>query len=420
MVIALQATGGAPNGVPKVPFNRWFRYPAGFSTATLRAAVGAAEVPESGKLIDCFAGSAAVGVAAMQTGHSFIGIEGNPLVASLGALKVTRPKVTGDAVRRRGEVLLAALADSADTSIDSEHPLTLKCYSEESLRQLVTLRDTLAGSRRPADRYLRCALIGLLRETARVNTGWPYQRPEQIRKSPIPTVRDRFQVRFEAIAEDIDRWKPGWTEGRVINGDARTAAAWRSISDGSIDACVTSPPYLNNYDYVDATRLELYFLGDASSWSDLLTLARSRLVIATTHHSTMAMASAAEKRLRELSAYETILTLREGLAEAQQHRPRPKEYDRMLVSYLADIHRVLERLARSLRKGGRAVFVVGDSAPYGVHIDTPGLIAELGAEVGLKQQSSAVVRNRGERWRTNGTRHQVALSEQLLVLQRVS
>lgn len=403
-----------------MPFNRWFRYPAGFSTATLNAAVTAAEIPNDGSLVDCFAGSAAVGVAAMQTGHAFVGIEGNPLVAGLGALKVARPKVTGDAVRKGGEVLLAALADAVEVRLDGEHPLIVKCYSEESLRQLVMLRDTLGARGRPVDRYLRCALIGLLRETARVNTGWPYQRPTQARRSPIPSVPDRFRVRFEAIAADIERWRPGWTAGRVVNGDARASAAWRSIPDGSIDACVTSPPYLNNYDYLDATRLELYFLGDAASWSDLLSLARRRLVIATTHHSTVAITAAAEKRLRKLAIFDTIREVGDSLAEAQKQRARPKEYDQMLFSYLADIHRVLERLARSLREGGRAVFVVGDSAPYGIHVDTPSLIADLGVEVGLELRSLSVVRNRGERWRTNGTRHQVALYEKLLVLQRVS
>ncbi len=90
MVSRLQATTGAPNGVPKVPFNRWFRYAASFSTATLDAAVAAANIPARGTVLDCFAGSAAVGVAAMQAGHTFVGIEGNPLVAGLGALKVAR------------------------------------------------------------------------------------------------------------------------------------------------------------------------------------------------------------------------------------------------------------------------------------------------------------------------------------------
>lgn len=418
-MVTKQARTGAPNGVPKDPFNRWFRYPAGFSTATLEAAIAAAKIPKGGSVVDCFAGSAAVGVAAMRTGLTFTGIEGNPLVASLGALKVTRPRVTGNAVRKRGEALLATL-HGTDVDVSSEHPLIVKCYSEESLRNLVVLRDTLAESRRPVDRYLRCALIGLLRETARVNTGWPYQRPGKARLSPIPSVPDRFRVRFGAIAQDIERWEPDWKAGRVINGDARSFAAWRSISDQSIDACVTSPPYLNNYDYVDATRLELYFLGAAASWSDLLSLARQRLVTATTHHSTMAIKAAAEKRLRRRSIFSTVSALVDALSEAQERRARPKEYDRMLVSYVADMHQVLERLARSLREGGRAAFVVGDSAPYGVHIDTPSLISNLGVEVGLEQRSLSVVRDRGERWRTNGTRHQVALQEKLLVLQRVS
>jgi len=32
---------------------------------------------------------------------------------------------------------------------------------------------------------------------------------------------------------------------------------------------ITSPPYANNYDYADATRLEMTFWGDINGWADL-------------------------------------------------------------------------------------------------------------------------------------------------------
>ena len=42
-------------------------------------------------------------------------------------------------------------------------------------------------------------------------------------------------------------------------GDSRVPEAWESIAPGTAKGCVSSPPYLNNFDYADATRLELYF-----------------------------------------------------------------------------------------------------------------------------------------------------------------
>jgi DNA modification methylase len=50
----------------------------------------------------------------------------------------------------------------------------------------------------------------------------------------------------------------------------------------SVDLAVTSPPYLNNYDYADRTRLEMYFFGWAKSWRDITAQVRDKLIISAT------------------------------------------------------------------------------------------------------------------------------------------
>jgi len=48
--------------------------------------------------------------------------------------------------------------------------------------------------------------------------------------------------------------------------DARKCA---TVPDGWATLVVTSPPYANNYDYADATRLEMTFMGEIRGWGDL-------------------------------------------------------------------------------------------------------------------------------------------------------
>ena len=52
------------------------------------------------------------------------------------------------------------------------------------------------------------------------------------------------------------------------------------------DLLITSPPYVNNYDYADAVRLELSFWGEVQSWKDLKTVIRPYLVRSCTQHIT--------------------------------------------------------------------------------------------------------------------------------------
>ena len=79
---------------------------------------------------------------------------------------------------------------------------------------------------------------------------------------------------------------------------------------------------------------------------------------------------------------------------------------------------MLVQLHHHLAASSTVAWIIGDSAPYGIYIDTPTLLANLAAEVGFEFVSDLAIRSRGERWRTNGTRHQVPLTERLLVLRR--
>ncbi|MFZ2071538.1 MAG: hypothetical protein WAV32_08105 [Halobacteriota archaeon] len=48
-------------------------------------------------------------------------------------------------------------------------------------------------------------------------------------------------------------------KAKVFEDDSRACS---KIADDSIDLIITSPPYTNNYDYADATRLEMSFFGE--------------------------------------------------------------------------------------------------------------------------------------------------------------
>jgi hypothetical protein len=220
------------------------------------------------------------------------------------------------------------------------------------------------------------------------------------------------------MAEDL-RDFPLRTSGEVVCGDARARSAWDRIEPNTVDGCVSSPPYLNNFDYADATRLELFFLGMANSWAEMCSRVRAEMVVATTQQTLVRLAdSASEEAPAWGPAGSKIIELSSRLAVERQRRDRGKEYDRVVPPYFADIRRVLSNVYVALRPGARMAWVIGDSAPYSVHLDTPALTAELAEAIGFELLEDRVLRSRGLRWRTNGSRHQVALTERLVVLRK--
>lgn len=411
---------GAPNGPSRgVARNRWFRYPAGFSPEALEAAFLAVELRKRTRLVDPFAGAATAGTAIVSRGVAFRGLEAHPLIAELAQLKFVRPGDPAHLV-----VLGRQIAESTDVpTTESETELVRRSFSPQVLSALVSIRCAIKADQSEWAPFLKWALLGVLREVASIRAGWPYQMPTQSRRPIAKNPRQRFLLRVRQMAEDLGSVaSTSAADGLVTCGDARLSASWSSLlGDETVDACVSSPPYLNNFDYADATRLELYFWGVAASWQEMTRVVRDGLIVGSTQQTTQGGAAAAKiwlSRFPELNA--TLDLVREALRIQRRERPRGKEYDNLLVMYFADLGRVLGNLFEHLDSGAPVAMVIGDSAPYGVYVDTPRLIGDQLQAIGFERVSDEPIRQRGLRWATNGTRHQQLLTERLVVARKPS
>lgn len=74
------------------------------------------------------------------------------------------------------------------------------------------------------------------------------------------------------------------------------------------------------------------------------------------------------------------------------------------------------RLEKIIRRNGHAVMVLGDSAPYGIHVPTDVLVGRIGKAIGFRDYDVNVLRKRGDKWPGNTQRHHVALRESIITL----
>ena len=88
----------------------------------------------------------------------------------------------------------------------------------------------------------------------------------------------------------------------------------------------------------------------------------------------------------------------------------------MVAAYFDDMARHLAAVRRVLRPGGQACYVVGDSAPYGVHVPVERWLARLAEAVDLQPEPFEVTRARNVKWKNR--KHRVALHEGRLWLRR--
>jgi hypothetical protein len=143
------------------------------------------------------------------------------------------------------------------------------------------------------------------------------------------------------------------------------------------------------------------------------------MITATTQQSSI---KASQDATEQLQIYkdvaESVAQITSALRAERLVRKRGKEYDRVVPAYFWAISQVLTNLAAVMTLGAPAVWLIGDSAPYGVYIDTPSLISRLAEQIGFVTEKDVALRRRGQRWTRNSSRRDVDLSERLLLLRR--
>ena len=193
-----------------------------------------------------------------------------------------------------------------------------------------------------------------------------------------------------------------------VLGDARSCIG---VPDDGITLVVTSPPYANNYDYADATRLELTFLGEIEGWGDLQSHVRQHLIRSCTQHVPDSQVDLPNILARpELDAIRDELEpVCDELGELRQNHGGKKTYHNMVACYFLDLAQAWLALRRVCDSPSDVCFVIGDSAPYGVHVPTIDWLGQLAIAAGFQDFTFTKTRDRNTKWKNR--KHRVPLCE---------
>lgn len=358
------------------------------------------------RVLDPFGGSGTTSLVAQEQKVESVATEVHPMVARIANAKLLWTE-DPDELRHRVREVLGVVELEHSVQVPTT-PLIGKCFPDaESLHDLLRIRDAVLEQqgRDGIAELLWLAFVSIIRACSPAGTAqWQYVLPNKT-KSRVAEPMSAFEAAGETFAADMEmrRFLLGDdpVAASVLHTDARTL---NGVEDGWADAVITSPPYANNYDYADTLRLEQILLGEIEGWKDLRNLRDVLLRSATQNVGRWKADEALESPLMA-PIIDEFVPVYEELTQVRKERAGNKAYNVMLAGYFYDNAQVFQALRRKTVQGAKVCYVVGDSAPYGVHAPVEKWLGELAVAAGFKAWSFTKVRDRNTKWKNRKHRH---------------
>ncbi|MBP7676986.1 MAG: hypothetical protein KBB14_11745 [Thermoanaerobaculia bacterium] len=363
----------------------WFPFYAGYSQAFVRDVLSALDLSPRSTVLDPWNGAGTTSTVADDLGYSAVGIDINPVAALIASARLTRNEDSRHCAGLAREFLKIATRRPVTISPSDallpwlSHPLAARIRSIESA--ILSLVGSLDG--RPVNPvnqtpppFAAFFLLALTRAAKQFIRAKPSSNPTWMQPSSRGRVRpttldSSFLSVLQASTGDIPSASPFHDlASRVLLGDSRSLP----LSDSSVHAVITSPPYCTRLDYFNATCFELAVLGLGSDNPQHRALRASAM-------GTNLLREADRDVLRDLppSVRRLLTTIRTHPSKASD-----SYYLRSYTQYFHDALRSLRELRRVLQPGAPAVFVVQSSYYKEVPVPLASLYVSLARHVGMQ------------------------------------
>ncbi len=314
-------------------------------------------------VLDPMCGSGTVLRAAVESGNQCIGFDLDPLAVLMS--RVWTSPLTVGLVKEAQRIAHLAASVAAEVPFwqDEETRKFAEFWFEEKQRiRLSALARILLDYEGPHKDALQLAMSRLIitkERGASIARDTSHSRPHRVFYKNDFDVLTALPIAAKRIE---DRLNPGaiGAKAAVERSDGRKMP----IASASVDAVITSPPYLNAIDYMRGHRLALIWLGH--TLQDLRKIRSSSIG---------AEAATPTDPELVLPAYEITGTLAGAKAK-------------IVERYRSDIQRLMKELRRVVKPGGTVVVVVGNSNIAGVPIANAAINQASAESVGFVLSNS--------------------------------
>ena len=344
-----------------------FPYYAGFSyewaCKFLRDEIGSRMA--SPTILDPWNGSGTTTLAAQANGYRSIGVDLNPIANIIAQLRVS--------IRQDAEPCKPPIKHAGLKFVHDDDPL-LAWFSQRTALRLRVWSATLSEADKTVSAF---GFVSLFRLVRRITDHFEGSNPTWVRRPRAGEIRVDVEPEHldQMIVEEQERLQvrlreQSYRESSV--GFVTASATALPLARGSIDAILTSPPYLTRIDYAVAYSRELAVLG-VDAFGDRrfrAELMGTTLIRPSSMSSDMPYGSIARELVKSISRHTS--------------KASSGYYRKQVVQYLDDLTRSLDEISRVASDRASLVMVVQDSYYKDIPIRLAAICVEEARQRGWK------------------------------------
>ena len=370
------------------PRHRWYLFKEGFSRDLVERAITDTGCDTDAVIVDPFCGSGTTPLTAAIGGYSCEGIEVNPFLKFVSETKLNScsernfDRVANGALEGMKSRKHARLEKFSTFSEKSEQGLNADkwLFNSSVLRAFDGAWSSVESFSKQERNLVRLCLINAAMDVCNARKDGKclrYKKDWKEKGYDKKAFLSALENRFEEIREDIGATSIGDVCSQLTNNDSRS-----KLITQPFDLCVTSPPYLNSFDYTDIYRPELFLGGFVKNLEELRHL---RLKTVRSHVQVNWKKPEMDSfGLNYSESMKEILKVSDHLWD--------KRIPIMIQAYFEDMLHVLKNLRRQAKPKSTIWLVVSTSAYAGVEVPVDLIIADLAKQSGWFLREVSILR----------------------------
>lgn len=364
-----------------LPRHRWYYYKEGFSPNLVNKAINELQLGENDLILDPFNGSGTVTLTSAMRGIPSIGVEVNPFTAFIARTKASH--LDADELDTYSRELIETIKNDKETV---SRWVGISTFTENDKLNKWLFNRPVADAYECGFRFIDCIPTAVIKDVLRLilvsslmananarrdgkcfkyKKGWEHNGFG--RESFVESLLANLTVCVNDINNSQVLVPP-----QIICDDSR--AFLKNDRRDSYSLCITSPPYLNTFDYTDIYRPELFMGGFIPNNEALYQL---RLNTVRSHVQALWRKPIDDEFGSDYSKVMTYLTCHPDLLMS-------KRIPLMVQAYFEDMKNILGSIFKKMRVGGQVWIVVSTSAYAGMEVPVDIIIGQIGMQMGFE------------------------------------